>query len=104
MLNLAMKRYGCHARRARPAQPYDHNPQGRGLRHCRGENIGFRRRYSQKDLARIFDAFVTTKPHGTGLGLPIARTIIESYGGEVWAENRNRGAVISFRLPLVKVT
>ena len=57
----------------------------------------------QKDLIRIFDAFVTTKPHGTGLGLPIARTIIESYGGEVWAENCMRGAVVSFRLPLAKV-
>jgi signal transduction histidine kinase len=36
------------------------------------------------------------------LGLPIARTILESYGGDIWAENRQRGAVLSFRLPLAK--
>ncbi|MCK1366456.1 ATP-binding protein [Bradyrhizobium sp. 62] len=50
-------------------------------------------------LVSIFNAFVTTKPHGTGLGLPIARTILESYRGELWAENLTTGAVFSFRLP-----
>ena len=54
----------------------------------------------EENLARIFDAFVTTKAQGTGLGLPIARTIIESYGGTIWAENRLRGAVFCFTLPL----
>jgi signal transduction histidine kinase/ABC-type uncharacterized transport system substrate-binding protein len=54
-----------------------------------------------ENLNSIFDAFVTTKPQGTGLGLPIARTIIESYGGTIWAENRHiRGAVFCFTLPL----
>jgi signal transduction histidine kinase len=57
---------------------------------------------TQANIATIFDAFFTTKPQGTGLGLPIARTILESYGGEIWAENRQRGAAFSFRLPVAR--
>jgi signal transduction histidine kinase len=52
-------------------------------------------------VGKIFDTFYTTKEHGTGLGLSIARTIVELYGGKIWAENRGRGgAVFRFRLPL----
>ncbi len=54
---------------------------------------------SKDKLASIFDAFVTTKPQATGLGLPIARTILQSYGGEISTENRMRGAVFTFKLP-----
>jgi signal transduction histidine kinase len=54
-------------------------------------------------LQLIFEPFFTTKAKGTGLGLPIARTIIERCGGEISAENRhNGGAVFRFSLPLVK--
>jgi signal transduction histidine kinase len=56
----------------------------------------------EEHLTSVFDAFFTTKPQGTGLGLPIARTIIQTYGGTIWAENHDRSAVFSFRLPLVK--
>jgi signal transduction histidine kinase len=56
----------------------------------------------EENLTSVFDAFFTTKPQGTGLGLPIARTIIQTYGGTIWAENRDRSAVFCFRLPLVK--
>ncbi|HEU0158118.1 MAG TPA: ATP-binding protein [Hyphomicrobiaceae bacterium] len=53
-------------------------------------------------LAEIFDTFYTTKAHGTGLGLSIARTIVETYGGKIWAENRDQGgAVFRFTLPLL---
>ena len=52
----------------------------------------------------VFDTFFTTKPHGTGLGLSIARTIIETYGGRIWAENKpGGGAVFRFNLPLAKI-
>ena len=54
-------------------------------------------------LKEIFETFYTTKPQGTGLGLSIARTIIETYGGRIWAENRTGGgAAFRFTLPLIK--
>jgi signal transduction histidine kinase len=49
---------------------------------------------------QIFNAFFTTKPHGTGMGLRISRSIIESHGGRLWAgENSPRGASFYFTLP-----
>jgi signal transduction histidine kinase len=53
-------------------------------------------------LNEIFDTFYTTKEQGTGLGLTVARTIIETYGGKIWAENQaGGGAVLRFSLPLM---
>jgi C4-dicarboxylate-specific signal transduction histidine kinase len=49
---------------------------------------------------QIFNAFVTTKPHGTGMGLSISRSIVEAHGGWLWAtDNSTRGASFHFTLP-----
>jgi signal transduction histidine kinase len=48
----------------------------------------------------IFDPFHSTKPQGTGMGLTITRSIVESYGGRVWAaSNQGPGATFHFTLP-----
>ena len=49
---------------------------------------------------QIFNAFFTTKAHGTGMGLRISRSIVESHGGRLWAgDNSPRGASFCFTLP-----
>jgi signal transduction histidine kinase len=54
-------------------------------------------------LDEIFDTFYTTKEQGTGLGLSVVRTIVETYEGKITAENRAEGgAVFRFTLPLIR--
>ena len=51
-------------------------------------------------MEQIFSAFYTTKPQGSGMGLAISRSIVESHGGRLWATATNgRGATFHFTLP-----
>jgi signal transduction histidine kinase len=73
------------------------NPEGQLLISISDAGVGL----PVENAERIFDAFHTTKPQGTGMGLAITRSIVESYGGRVWAiPNQRAGATFHFTIPV----
>ena len=57
----------------------------------------------EDNLKKVFEPFFTSKPGGMGMGLSIARTIIEAHNGLIWAKNRDHGgASFRIKLPLVQ--
>jgi PAS domain S-box-containing protein len=62
----------------------------------RDSGVGF----NPEQADQIFDAFFTTKPEGTGMGLAICRSIVEAHDGHIWASPGSpQGAVFQFTLP-----
>jgi PAS domain S-box-containing protein len=73
------------------------NPDGQVLVSVSDTGVGLPPERADK----VFEVFFTTKSQGTGMGLSISRSIVESHGGRLWATgNSDRGATFQFTLPV----
>jgi signal transduction histidine kinase len=75
----------------------EREPNGQAVIQVLDSGSGFR----SEDLPRVFDPFFSRRQGGTGLGLSIVRRLVESFGGEIVADNRMPGgARVTVRLPV----
>jgi signal transduction histidine kinase len=57
----------------------------------------------ESNLARVFEPFFSTKREGLGMGLSISRSIVQTHGGQIWAESRaGGGAIFHCLLPVAQ--
>jgi signal transduction histidine kinase len=73
---------------------------GQAIVHVRDSGNGI----APEIYPKLFTKFATKSDKGTGLGLYVAKNIVEAHGGNIWAENNNdgKGATFTFTLPLSK--
>jgi len=58
---------------------------------------------SENNLSKIFEPFFTTRAQGTGLGLSVAKAVVENHGGSIWVESTgSEGTTFIIRLPMIK--
>jgi signal transduction histidine kinase len=75
----------------------DHDGQGLVVVTVRDSGVGV----PESELTRIFEAFVTTKSQGLGMGLAISRSIVEAHKGRIWAtRNDDHGLTVHIELPI----
>jgi PAS domain S-box-containing protein len=100
LMNLMLNGIGAMQEMSRPGKLTITSRQGENrqlLVSIADTGVGLR----PDQVGQIFDVFYTTKSHGTGMGLPISRSIIESHGGRLWvAPSSGHGAVFQFALPV----
>lgn len=78
-------------------EPYERNGTAGVLVEVEDAGMGF----GGTDPAQLYDALYTTKPDGLGMGLSIARSIVEGYGGRLWATaNPGHGVTFHFTTPI----
>jgi signal transduction histidine kinase len=98
VLNLVMNAMECHG--PGQGQPRGETRDAARQWHYRVIRVRHGPGIAAEMLPKIFDAFVTSKRDGIGLGLSIARSIVEAHRGSISASNTGQGAAFVITLPV----